>query len=101
MYIKTLKNIHPEQIYTTSSQYKAIKRAKPNVPFKIKDKTIAKQLIVAELVKKYVLTRHIKANPENPEEVDWLSGREEIETGKYILTIDGEYYLEYKKNNKK
>ena len=51
MYIKTLKDIHPEQIYTTSSQYKAIKRAKPNVPFKIKDKTIAQQLIVAELVK--------------------------------------------------
>ena len=35
--IKTIGDIHPEEYYVTSEQYKTIKNKKINVPFEIKD----------------------------------------------------------------
>ena len=69
MYIKTIKDIHPEQIYTTNIQYKSIKKARPNVPFEIKDKSIANELIMIELIKKHIITQHIEVDQENEDDL--------------------------------
>lgn len=91
--IKTISDIHPEELYVTSEQYKAIKGKKPKTAFKIKNETIAQQLLLISLVKKEEKKIH------REEDDDWNPIIEE--TGKYILTIAGEYYLDYCKNNNK
>ena len=92
--IKTIADVHPENIYTTSVQYKYIKRAKHNKPFVIKDFEIAQQLMILGLVKKEV-TR-VRITLENGKKNSY-----DEETGKYLLTPDGEIYLDYKKQKSK
>ena len=94
--IKTISDIHPEEYYVTSEQYKAIKNKKINVPFEIKDESIAQQLLMISLVKKEERRIH---REHNEDEDDWspIIG----ETGKYILTTEGEYYLDYRKSKDK
>ena len=52
MNIRTIKDVHPEDIYVMPHQYKAIRHAKSGKSFEIKDNQIAQQLIVLDLVKK-------------------------------------------------
>lgn len=52
MNIRTIKDVHPEDIYVMPRQYKVIKHAKQGKPFEIKDEQIAQQLILLDLVKK-------------------------------------------------
>lgn len=92
--IKTIADVHPENIYTTSVQYKYIKRAKHNKPFVIKDFEIAQQLMILGLVKKEV-TR-VRITLENGKKNSY-----DEETGRYLLTPDGEIYLDYKKQKSK
>lgn len=92
--IKTIADVHPENIYTTSMQYKYIKHAKHNKPFVIKDFEIAQQLMILGLVKKEV-TR-VRITLENGKKNSY-----DEETGKYLLTPDGEIYLDYKKQKSK
>lgn len=94
MNIRTIKDVHPEDIYVMPRQYKAIKHAKSGKPFEIKDNQIAQQLIVLDLVKKEeVRKREILGNGEKT--------FFDEETGKYLLTPDGEIYLDYKKQKSK
>lgn len=94
--IKTLSDIHPEDYYVTSKQYKAIKNKKSNVPFKIKDESVAQQLLMISLVTKEEKRIH---RDHNEDDDDWSPIIEE--TGKYILTTEGEYYLDYRKSKDK
>lgn len=90
MNIRTIKDVHPEDIYVMPHQYKAIRHAKSGKPFEIKDNQIAQQLVVLDLVKKEeVRKREILDNGEKT--------FYDEETGKYLLTPDGEIYLDYKK----
>ncbi len=94
--IKTIADIHPEQLYVTSKQYKAIKNKKYNRPFKIKNEAIAQQLILISLIKK----EEIRIHREHEDDEDgWCPIIEQ--TGKYLLTPEGEYYLDYRKNKDK
>lgn len=94
--IRTLSDIHPDQIYVTSKQYKVIKGKKSNKPFKIKNVEIAQQLIILSLVKKEEKRKHreYKTNDE-----EWEPLFEE--TGKYLLTPEGEYYIDYRMKQQK
>lgn len=92
--IKTIADIHPEQIYVTSKQYNAIKYNKHNKPFKIKDESIAQQLILLSLIKK----EEIRIHREHEDDEDGWNPIIE-QTGKYLLTPEGEYYLDYRRNN--
>lgn len=94
--IKTISDIHPEEYYVTSKQYKAIKNKKSKVPFEIKDGSVAQQLLMISLVKKEERRIHREHNEEDD---DWYPIIEN--TGKYILTIEGEYYLDYRKSKDK
>ena len=94
--IKTISDIHPEEYYVTSKQYKAIKNKKINVPFEIKDESIAQQLLMISFVKKEERRIHREHNEDDD---DWSPIIEE--TGKYILTTEGEYYLDYRKSKDK
>lgn len=94
--IKTIVDIHPEEYYVTSKQYKAIKNKKINVSFEIKDESIAQQLLMISFVKKEERRIHREHNEDDD---DWSPIIEE--TGKYILTTEGEYYLDYRKSKDK
>mgnify|MGYP001120821710 FL=1 len=94
--IKTISDIHPEEYYVTSKQYKAIKNKKINVSFEIKDESIAQQLLMISFVKKEERRIHREHNEDDD---DWSPIIEE--TGKYILTTEGEYYLDYRKSKDK
>lgn len=94
--IKTIVDIHPEEYYVTSEQYKAIKNKKINVSFEIKDESIAQQLLMISFVKKEERRIHREHNEDDD---DWSPIIEE--TGKYILTTEGEYYLDYRKSKDK
>ena len=94
--IKTISDIHPEEYYVTSKQYKAIKNKKSKVPFEIKDESVAQQLIMISLVKKEERRIH---REHNENDNDWSPTIKE--TGKYILTTEGEYYLDYRKSKDK
>ena len=94
--IKTISDIHPEEYYVTAKQYKAIKNKKSKVPFEIKDESVAQQLLMISLVKKEERRIHREHNEEDD---DWYPVIEE--TGKYILTTEGEYYLDYRKSKDK
>ena len=94
--IKTISDIHPEECYVTSEQYKAIKNKKISVPFEIKDESIAQQLLMISLVKREEPRIHREHNEDDD---DWSPIIEE--TGKYILTTEGEYYLNYRKSKDK
>lgn len=94
--IKTISDIHPEEYYVTSEQYKTIKNKKINVPFEIKDESIAQQLLMISFVKKEERRIHREHNEDDD---DWSPIIEE--TGKYILTTEGEYYLDYRKSKDK
>lgn len=94
--IKTIADIHPEEYYVTSEQYKAIKNKKRNVPFEIKDESIAQQLLMISLIKKEERRIHKEHNEDDD---DWSPIIEK--TGKYILTTEGEYYLDYRKSSDK
>lgn len=94
--IKTISDIHPEEYYVTTKQYKAIKNRKSKVPFEIKDESVAKQLLMISLIKKEEKRIH---KDHNEGYDDWSPTIEE--TGKYILTTEGEYYLDYRKSKDK
>lgn len=94
--IKTISDIHPEEYYVTSKQYKAIKNKKSKVPFEIKDESVAQQLLMISLVKKEERRIH---REHNENDNDWSPTIKE--TGKYILTTEGEYYLDYRKSKDK
>lgn len=91
MNIRTIKDVHPEDIYVMPRQYKVIKHAKQGKPFEIKDEQIAQQLILLDLVKKEEVRR--REILDNGEKTFY-----DEETGKYLLTPDGEIYLDYKKH---
>ncbi len=94
--IKTISDIHPEEYYVTVKQYKAIKNKKSDVPFEIKDKLVAQQLLMISLVKKEEKRIHREHSKDDD---DWSPIIKE--TGKYILTTEGEYYLDYRKSKDK
>ncbi len=94
--IKTVSDIHPEEYYVTAKQYKAIKNKKSKVPFEIKDESVAQQLLMISFVKKEERRIHREHNEDDD---DWSPIVEE--TGKYILTTEGEYYLDYRKSKDK
>lgn len=90
--IKTPDQIHPEKMYLTPEQYKAIKRAKMDVPFKIKDKNIANILHVSGIIKPH----KIKVKNAIITEDEFVEAEYE-NTGKYLLQLDGDYYIKYRK----
>lgn len=94
--VKTIADIHPEKLYVTSEQYKTFKNKRPRLPFEIKNESIAQQLIIIGLIKKEEKKIHIEHKNDSE---DWGTIFEE--TGKYILTPEGEYYLDYRKNKDK
>lgn len=94
--INAITDIQPEEFYVTSEQYKAIKNKKSNVPFEIKDKAVAQQLLMISLVKKEERRIHREHYEDDD---DWSPIIEE--TGKYILSTEGEYYLDYRKSKDK
>lgn len=86
---KPIIEIHPDQIYMTSEQYKAIKKQYPGIPFEIKDRRVAKQLLNYSF---------IRENMKIVFEEYYLDGkvlsRPIIKsTGKYFLTSKGEYII--------
>lgn len=94
--IKTIADIHPEEYYVTSEQYKAIKNRKSKIPFEIKDESVAQQLLMISFVKKEERRIHREHDEDDD---DWSPIIEE--TGKYILTTEGKYYLDYRKSKDK
>lgn len=94
---KTLKDIHPEEIYVTSEQYKAIKHRKSHKPFVIKNKKVANALIICSLIEEDEI---IINEDEVDENGDYVLPRHAY-TGKYLLTPEGEYYLDYRQNENK
>lgn len=94
--IKTIADIHPEEMHLTSAQYKAIKNAKPDKPFEIKDEKIAGQLIMLDLIKREEIRIH-KDHKDDDYDITPITE----ETGKYLLRIEGEYYIDYVKSKNK
>ena len=92
--IRTLKEIHPEKIYVTSEQYKAIKSQKHKKPFHIEDEDIANALLISSLIKK----EEVMVNENAIDEDGDLPLPIYKSTGRYLLTPDGEYYIDYRKN---
>lgn len=94
--MKTIADIHPENMHLTSAQYKAIKKAKPDIPFEIKDEKIAGQLIILDLIKREEIRIH-KDRKDDDYDIEPITE----ETGKYLLKIEGVYYLDYIKSKNK
>lgn len=90
-------DIHPDQIYVTSEQYKAIKNQHPSIPFEIKDRRVAKQLLNHSFIKE----EKKRVYEEYCLDDKVLSRCIEKKTGKYLLTTEGEYYLDYRKKENK
>ncbi len=91
--IETPDQIHPEDMYLTPEQYKAIKNAKMNKPFKIKNKEVANILQVIGVVKPH----EIKVNNAIITE-DGLEPAEYKPTGLYLLQLRGDYYIKDRKS---
>lgn len=91
--IETPDQIHPEDMYLTPEQYKAIKNAKMNKPFKIKNKEVAKILQVSGVIK----PEEIKVSKAIITE-DGFEPAEYKLTGLYLLQLRGDYYIKYRKS---
>ena len=85
--IETPDQIHPEDIYLPPEQYKAIKRAKMDIPFRIKDEKIAGILRTIGFIKLH----KVKVKNAITTEDEFIEA-EYKETGKYILQLKGDYY---------
>ena len=91
--IETPDKIHPEEMYLTPEQYKAIKNAQMNKPFKIKNKEVANILQVIGVVKPH----EIKVSNAIITE-DTFEPAEYKPTGLYLLQLRGDYYIKYRKS---
>lgn len=90
--IETPDKIHPEDMYLTPEQYKAIKHAKMNKPFNIKNKDVANILQVIGVVKpEEIKTRRAIITDDNFEPAIYEP------TGKYLLQLRGDYYIKDRK----
>ena len=92
--IKTPDQIHPEKIYLPPEQYKAIKNAKMDKPFNIKNKQVADILHTIGFVKLHQVKVR---NAVKDEDGNFLEPAEYENTGKYLLQLDGDYYIKYRK----
>lgn len=95
--IKTPDEIHPEKIYLPPEQYNAIKKAKMGKPFNIKDKQVADILRTIEFVKLHQVK--VK-NAVKDEEGNFIAPAEYDNTGKYLITLDAHYYIQYRKEER-
>lgn len=91
--IETPDQIHPEDMYLTPEQYRAIKHAKMNKPFKIRNKDIANILQVIGVVK----PQEVKVSKAIITEDEFEPAKYEP-TGLYLLQLCGDYYIKYKKS---
>lgn len=91
--IETPDQIHPEEMYLTPEQYKAIKNAQMNKPFKIKDKNIANILHVIGVIKPH----EVKVKNAIHTKDDFIPA-EYKPTGMYLLQLRGDYYIKYRKS---
>lgn len=91
--IETPDQIHPEEMYLTPVQYKAIKNAKMNKPFKIKNKEVANILQVIGVIK----PQEVKVSNAIITEDEFELARYEP-TGMYLLQLRGDYYIKYRKS---
>lgn len=89
--IKTIAEFDPSKVPATKKEYNAIKRKKPDKPFSIKNEKLANSLIMLDLIK-----RHEIRIPKDDEEYDIMNPFRW--SGKYILRVEGERYIEYRKN---
>ncbi len=91
--IETPDQIRPEEMYLTPDQYKAIKNAQMNKPFKIKNKEVANILQTIGVVK----PQEIKVTKAIITE-DTFEPAEYKPTGMYLLQLRGDYYIKYRKS---
>ena len=96
--IETPDDIHPENMYLTPEQYKAIKHAKMDKPFNIKNKQVANILRTSGIVKAH----EVKSKDAiKDEDGNFIELSEYEETGKYLLQLRGDYYIKYRKEQAK
>lgn len=91
--IETPDQIHPEDMYLPPEQYKVIKHAKMNKPFKIKNKEVANILQVIGFVK----PQEVKVSRAIITDDEFEPARYEP-TGMYLLQLRGDYYIKHKKS---
>jgi len=95
--IQTPDQIRPNEIYLPPEQYKAIKCAKMDKPFNIKNKQVADILRTIGFVKLHEVKVR---NAVKDEDGKFIAPAEHEPTGKYLLQLKGDYYIKYRKEEK-
>ena len=90
MVMKTRAQVDPTEIYLKSNEYRTLKRAykqkASDKSFLIDDNDTVNTLIMCNLIKRQTY------RPVNPESI-W----DERDTSRYLLTVEGDVYLDYMK----
>ena len=95
--IKTPDQIHPEKIYLPPEQHKAIKHAKMDKPFNIKNKQVADILHTIGFVKLHQVKVRSAIKDEDG---NFIEPAEYEHTGKYLITLDAYYYIQHQKEKR-